>query len=90
MGHAEPTDLARAEGLARYGRGSVISSADEASAKYTGTPYELISALGKLDTYSKCIPMKASPSTAHLFIIKPLTGQWFMNLSRRTSRPKTV
>jgi len=31
-------------------------SADEASAKYTGTPYELISALQKLDTYSKRIP----------------------------------
>lgn len=55
-------------------------SADEASAKYTGTPYELISALGKLDTYSKRIPMEASPSTAHLFIIKPFTGQWFSNL----------
>ncbi len=55
-------------------------SADEASAKYTGTPYELISALGKLDTYSKRIPMEASPSTAHLFIIQPFTGQWFMNL----------
>jgi heat shock protein HtpX len=55
-------------------------SADEASAKYTGAPYELISALGKLDTYSKRIPMEASPSTAHLFIIKPFTGQWFMNV----------
>ncbi|HUO30195.1 MAG TPA: zinc metalloprotease HtpX [Bryobacteraceae bacterium] len=55
-------------------------SADEASAKYTGTPYELISALTKLDTYSKRIPMEASPSTAHLFIIKPLSGRGFMNL----------
>jgi len=55
-------------------------SADEASAKFTGTPYELISALGKLDTYSKRIPMQADPSTAHLFIIKPFTGQWFSNL----------
>jgi heat shock protein HtpX len=55
-------------------------SADEASAKYTGTPYELISALQKLDTYSKRIPMDASPATAHLFIIKPSSGQWFMNL----------
>jgi len=55
-------------------------SADEASAKYTGTPYELISALGKLETYSKRIPMEASPSTAHLFIIKPFTGHWFMNV----------
>ena len=55
-------------------------SADEASAKYTASPNELISALGKLETYSKRIPMDASPSTAHLFIIKPFTGQWFMNM----------
>jgi len=55
-------------------------SADEASAKYTGTPYELISALTKLDSYSKRIPMQASPSTAHLFIIKPFSGQGLMNL----------
>jgi heat shock protein HtpX len=55
-------------------------SADEASAKYTHAPNELISALGKLETYSKRIPMEASPSTAHMFIIKPFTGQWFMNV----------
>jgi heat shock protein HtpX len=55
-------------------------SADEASAQYTHSPGELISALGKLETYSKRIPMEASPSTAHMFIIKPFTGQWFMNM----------
>ncbi len=49
--------------------------ADVASAKYTGTPYELISALQKLEVYSKRIPMDASPATQHLFIIKPFTGQ---------------
>src|SRR5215472_6048039 len=55
-------------------------SADEASAKFTGTPYELISALQKLETYSKRIPMDASPATAHMFIIKPFTGDFFMRL----------
>jgi heat shock protein HtpX len=55
-------------------------SADAASVKYTGTPYDLISALQKLETYSKRIPMNASPSTAHMFIVKPFTGQWFMQL----------
>ena len=55
-------------------------SADEASAKYTHSPNELISALQKLDTYSKRIPMQADPSTAHLFIIKPFTGQWLAQL----------
>ena len=55
--------------------------ADAASAKYTGRPGELISALQKLDAYSKQLPMQATPSTAHLFIIKPFTGaslmKWF-------------
>jgi heat shock protein HtpX len=55
-------------------------SADEASAKYTGTPYNLISALQKLETYSKRIPMDASPATAHMFIIKPFTGESLMKL----------
>jgi len=54
--------------------------ADEASAKYTGTPYNLISALQKLETYSKQIPMDASPATAHMFIIKPFSGRVFLNL----------
>jgi len=34
----------------------------------------LISGLQKLETYSKRIPMEATPSTAHLFIIKPKLG----------------
>ena len=54
--------------------------ADEASAKYTGTPYNLISALQKLEAYSKQIPMDASPATAHMFIIKPFSGRTFLNL----------
>jgi len=54
--------------------------ADAASAKYTGKPYELISALQKLEGYSKRLPMQATPSTAHLFIIKPFTGQSLMRL----------
>ncbi len=54
--------------------------ADAASAKYTGSPYKLISALQKLEVYSKRIPMNATPSTAHLFIMEPSTGQWLMRL----------
>jgi len=47
-------------------------SADEASAKYTGNPDELISALGKLEMGVERIPMDdASPATAHLFIHNP-------------------
>jgi heat shock protein HtpX len=55
-------------------------SADAASAKYTGTPYNLVSALQKLENYSKRIPMEASPATAHMFIIKPFTGDAIMRL----------
>ncbi|MCX6625465.1 MAG: zinc metalloprotease HtpX [Acidobacteria bacterium] len=55
-------------------------SADAAAAKYTGTPYGLISALGKLENWSKRIPMEANPATAHMFIIKPFTGGTLMRL----------
>jgi heat shock protein HtpX len=54
--------------------------ADAASAKYVGSPYPLIGGLQKLDTWSKQIPMDASPATAHMFIIKPFTGQSLMRL----------
>jgi heat shock protein HtpX len=48
--------------------------ADASGAHYTGNPYALASALRKLDQYSRRIPLMASPSTAHLFIIQPLLG----------------
>ena len=40
----------------------------------------LIGGLQKLESWSKRIPMDASPATAHMFIIKPFTGQSFMKL----------
>jgi len=54
--------------------------ADAASAKYIGSPYPLINGLSKLENWSKRIPMDASPATAHMFIIKPFTGQAIMKL----------
>lgn len=54
--------------------------ADASGAHYTGNPYALASALQKLDAYSRRMPMQASPSTAHLFIIQPLLGMNFGNL----------
>lgn len=48
--------------------------ADATGAHFTGNPYALASALRKLDSYSKRLPMAASPSTAHLFIVQPLLG----------------
>jgi heat shock protein HtpX len=48
--------------------------ADATGAQVTGNPYALANALKKLDAYSKQIPLRASPSTAHLFIVAPLLG----------------
>src|SRR5579862_502987 len=56
-------------------------AADETSAHVTHDPGELISALGKLENWSKRIPMQdVNPATAHLFIIKPFSGQSMMRL----------
>ena len=55
-------------------------SADASAARYTGGPHGLTSALQKLEHYSKRIPMDASPATAHMFIIKPFSGQSLMRL----------
>jgi heat shock protein HtpX len=54
--------------------------ADETGAHFTGNPYALASALAKLDAYSKRLPMQATPSTAHLFIIQPFLGVSMGNL----------
>ena len=55
-------------------------SADAAAARYTGTPFGLISALEKLESWSRRVPMDATPATAHMFIIKPFSGQPMMRL----------
>src|SRR5262245_18118309 len=54
--------------------------ADATGAQATGNPYALASALQKLDAYSRRLPMAASPSTAHLFIVAPLLGVNFGSL----------
>src|SRR5690349_12494802 len=54
--------------------------ADETGAHFTGNPYALASALAKLDAYSKRLPLQATPSTAHLFIVQPFLGMGLMNL----------
>ena len=51
--------------------------ADQSGAHFTGNPYALASALAKIEAYSKRLPLPATPSTAHLFIIQPFLG---MNL----------
>jgi heat shock protein HtpX len=54
--------------------------ADASGAETAGSPYGLASALQKLDAYSKRIPMDASPSTAHMYIVHPFSGSALMNL----------
>src|SRR2546426_11208138 len=54
--------------------------ADATGAHFTGNPYALASALQKLDAYSKRVPLVATPSTAHLFIIQPFLGMNFGRL----------
>jgi heat shock protein HtpX len=55
--------------------------ADATGAHTTGNPYALASALQKLDAYSRRLPLQASPSTAHLFIVAPfISGASFANL----------
>lgn len=46
--------------------------ADATGAHITGNPYALASALEKLDAYSKRLPLPASPTNAHLFIVAPM------------------
>jgi heat shock protein HtpX len=48
--------------------------ADSSGAKLAGHPEGLAKALEKLGAYSKKLPMDANPSTAHMFIVNPLTG----------------
>jgi len=54
--------------------------ADATGAHFTGNPYALASALQKLDAYSRRLPLQATPSTAHLFIIQPFLGMNFGSL----------
>jgi heat shock protein HtpX len=48
-------------------------AADAGGAQIAGSPYGLASALRKLETASKQIPMEANPATAHMFIMKPFS-----------------
>lgn len=54
--------------------------ADDGGARISGKPYALADALEKLSRASQIVPMDANPSTAHMFIVNPLTGRSFMTL----------
>jgi heat shock protein HtpX len=48
--------------------------ADASGAQMAGQPWGLAKALEKLEVASKLAPLNATPATAHLFIVNPLTG----------------
>ena len=48
--------------------------ADATGAQIAGRPWGLAAALEKLDQASKIVPMQATPATAHLFIVNPLSA----------------
>ncbi|MFH2044097.1 MAG: zinc metalloprotease HtpX [Pseudomonadota bacterium] len=50
-------------------------SADSTGAIIAGNSKGLAGALEKLGSYSKKLPMDANPSTAHMFIVNPLSGK---------------
>jgi len=54
--------------------------ADDGGARISGKPYGLAGALEKLSRASQTVPMDANPSTAHMFIVNPLSGRALMNL----------
>ena len=51
--------------------------ADAGAARLLGDPFPLISALRKLEYAAERVPVHASPSSAHLFIVTPLRGEGF-------------
>jgi heat shock protein HtpX len=48
--------------------------ADKEGSVIAGSPMPLANALRKLHAASQSVPMKANPSTSHLFIVSPLRG----------------
>jgi heat shock protein HtpX len=62
-------------------------AADAGGAEILGEPAVLASALRKIDAMAKQRPLPANPATAHLFIVKPFTGQALFNLF--SSHPPT-
>ncbi len=54
--------------------------ADETGAKICGKPLSLARALEKISGISREVPMDATPATAHMFTVSPLTGGGLLSL----------
>src|SRR2546427_909881 len=54
--------------------------ADAGGAGIAGSPHGLVSALRKIESASKIIPLDANPATAHMFIVKPFSASRLLGL----------
>lgn len=55
-------------------------AADAGGARFSGNPLFLANALRKLQVASQRLPMEATPATAHMFIVNPLSGGGLLRL----------
>jgi heat shock protein HtpX len=55
-------------------------AADAGAARLIGSPDSLVSALRKIDSIARRVPLDANPATAHMFIIKPFGGAGLLSL----------
>ena len=55
-------------------------AADAGAAQITRNPHALADALRKIDAIAHRAPLDANPATAHMFIVKPFSGQGLMSL----------
>jgi heat shock protein HtpX len=54
--------------------------ADAGGADIAGGPHGLVSALRKIESAARAVPLDANPATAHMFIIKPFSGAGILGL----------
>jgi heat shock protein HtpX len=54
--------------------------ADAGGAAIAGSPHGLVTALRKIESASRQVPLDANPATAHMFIIKPFSAQGLFGL----------
>src|SRR5579862_4660450 len=54
--------------------------ADATGATIAGSPHGLVSALRKIESASRAVPLDANPATAHMFIIKPFSAAGLVSL----------
>jgi heat shock protein HtpX len=62
-------------------------AADRGGADLAGTPTGLVSALRRIESAVKQVPLDANPATEHMFIMRPFSGEGLMSLF--SSHPPT-